>query len=203
MTLWTRPMIPSRSGRTHLAHKPIIDVNPRRSVEMQEALKREKKARRTLGLVFPEERRYVERSGSERVNPTLKFGGRHVRVLYPASGMSLTATTHRRRSSPAGRTSRKTVLPIGGNPTMVAISHAPTSLLAWVFLRRAESIRVLQAALQSMGMSPFWAVSRQFSHAVRRCIVPTLATAVALAIRPRQQQGPRVAMLVVYRCQDG
>ena len=39
-----------------LGHKPIIDVNPRRSVEMQEALRREKKARRTLGLVFPEER---------------------------------------------------------------------------------------------------------------------------------------------------
>ena len=45
----------------------IIDLNPRRSVEMQEALKQEKKARRTLGLVFPEERRYVERSGSERI----------------------------------------------------------------------------------------------------------------------------------------
>ena len=65
-----------------LGHKPIIDVNPRRSVDMQEALRREKKARRTLGLFFPEERRYVERSGSERVNGRLKdeFGGRHVRV---------------------------------------------------------------------------------------------------------------------------
>ena len=78
-----------------LGHKPIIDVNPRRSVDMdpgalhlawpqadQEALKHEKKARRTLGLFFPEERRYVERSGSERVNGRLKdeFGGRHVRV---------------------------------------------------------------------------------------------------------------------------
>ena len=31
-----------------LGHKPIIDVNPRRSVDMQEALKQEKKARRTL-----------------------------------------------------------------------------------------------------------------------------------------------------------
>ena len=49
---------------------------------MQEALRREKKARRTLGLVFPEERRYVVRSGSERINGRLKdeFGGRHVRV---------------------------------------------------------------------------------------------------------------------------
>ncbi len=65
-----------------LGHKPIIDVNPRRSVDMQEALKREKKARRTLGLVFPEERRYVVRSGSEWINGRLKdeFGGRHVRV---------------------------------------------------------------------------------------------------------------------------
>ena len=65
-----------------LGHKPIIDVNPRRSVDMQEALRREKKARRTLDLVFPEERRYVVRSGSERINGRLKdeFGGRHVRV---------------------------------------------------------------------------------------------------------------------------
>ena len=65
-----------------LGHKPIIDVNPRSSVDMKEALKQEKKARRTLGLVFPEERRYVERSGSERVSGRLKdeFGGRHVRV---------------------------------------------------------------------------------------------------------------------------
>ena len=57
-------------------------MNPRRSVDMQEALRREKTARRTLGLVFPEERRYVVRSGSERVNGRLKdeFGARHVRV---------------------------------------------------------------------------------------------------------------------------
>ena len=36
----------------------------------------------TLGLVFPEERRYLVRSASERVNGRLKdeFGGRHVRV---------------------------------------------------------------------------------------------------------------------------
>ncbi len=65
-----------------LGHKPIIDVNPRRSVDMQEALRRERKARRTLGVVFPEERRYVVHSGSERINGRLKdeFGGRHVRV---------------------------------------------------------------------------------------------------------------------------
>ena len=57
-------------------------MNLSRSVEMQEALSHEKQARRTLGLFFPEERRYVERSGSERVNGRLKdeFDGRHVRV---------------------------------------------------------------------------------------------------------------------------
>ena len=65
-----------------LGHKPIIDVNPRRSSEMKEALKLEKKARRTLGLVFPEEHRYAERSTAERLNGRLKdeFGGCHVRV---------------------------------------------------------------------------------------------------------------------------
>ena len=36
-----------------LDHKPSIDVNPCSSVDMQEALKREKTVRRTLGLVFP------------------------------------------------------------------------------------------------------------------------------------------------------
>ena len=49
---------------------------------MQEALKLERKARRTLGLVFPEEHRYAGRSTAERLNGRLKdeFGGRHVRV---------------------------------------------------------------------------------------------------------------------------
>ena len=81
-----------------LGHKPIIDVNPRRSVDMQEALKREKRARRALGLVCPEERRYPVRSGSERINRRLKgeFGGRHVRVrgydkvlAHPMFGMTV------------------------------------------------------------------------------------------------------------------
>ena len=116
-----------------LGHKPIIDVNPRRSVDMQEALRREKKARRTLGLFFPEERRYVVRSGSERVNGRLKdeFGGRHVRVrgydkvlAHLMFGMTvLTASQLMRLIVPAdlvrlrllrhhgGRTSRKTVRP--------------------------------------------------------------------------------------------
>ena len=56
MTLRT-PAYDSVEIRAHgisLGQKPIIDANPCRSVDMQEALKREKKARRTLGLVFPE-----------------------------------------------------------------------------------------------------------------------------------------------------
>ena len=72
MTLWTRPCdsIEICRGQTILRGPQalIIDANPRRSVEMQEALKQEKKARiARLGLVFPEERRYVVRSGSERI----------------------------------------------------------------------------------------------------------------------------------------
>ena len=76
-----------------LGHKPIIAVNPRGSVDMKEALKLEKRARRTLGLVFPEEEewsrvpareedRYAERSTAERLNGRFKdeFGGRYVRV---------------------------------------------------------------------------------------------------------------------------
>ena len=162
-----------------LGHKPIIDVNPRRSVEMQEALKQEKKARRTLGLVFPEERRYVVRSGSERINGRLKdeFGGRHVRVR----GCDKVVRHDRADSQPADapyrsadlvrllsfaitaaalpeRRSGQTRLEFGENtaeaPTLIRPWSrsksrqlpAPTSLLAWVFLRRSKSIRVLQAA---------------------------------------------------------
>ena len=50
-----------------LGHVAIIDVNPRRSSERNEAMKREATARRTLGYVFPEQRRYHERSTVERV----------------------------------------------------------------------------------------------------------------------------------------
>ena len=70
-----------------LGHKPIIDVNPRSSVDMQEALKREKKARRTLGLVFPEERRYVVAPG-----PSGSMGGSR---MSSAAAMSACAGTTR------------------------------------------------------------------------------------------------------------
>ena len=97
-----------------LGHKPIIDVNPRRSVEMQEALKQEKKARRTLGLVFPEERRYVERSGSERVNGRLKdeFGGRHVRVRGYDKVPSSQGTTHAASGASSSRAPVPQSLPV-------------------------------------------------------------------------------------------
>ena len=72
MTLWTRDSIDLGAQHDHRREPPPLVA---RGVE-------EKKARRTLGLVFPEERRYVVRSGSERINGRLKdeFGGRHVRV---------------------------------------------------------------------------------------------------------------------------
>ena len=61
-----------RAHSISVGHKPIMDVNPRRSTDMQEALKLERKAQRTLGLLFPEEQRYAERSTAER----LKGGSR-------------------------------------------------------------------------------------------------------------------------------
>ena len=71
-----------RALSRELGHKAIIAVNPRRSVERKEALKREAKARRATGYVFPDQRRYNERSTVERVYGRLKdeFGGRQVRV---------------------------------------------------------------------------------------------------------------------------
>ena len=60
------------SPQRDLGHTAIIDINPRRSVELKEAVKREAKARRAIGYVFPEARRYSERSTVERVNARLK-----------------------------------------------------------------------------------------------------------------------------------
>ena len=67
----SRPHPMSRSGRTDLAGPQADHRRDPRRWSMQEALKREKKARRTLGLVFPEER--LRRApGSERINGRLK-----------------------------------------------------------------------------------------------------------------------------------
>ena len=71
-----------RTYSRELGHTAIIAVNPRRSVERKEAMKREAQARRATGYVFADQRRYNERSTVERVYGRLKdeFGGRQVRV---------------------------------------------------------------------------------------------------------------------------
>ena len=71
-----------RACSERLGHVPIIDPNPRRDAHKQAELKREALARRSIGQLTPQARRYRERSTVERVNGRLKdeFGGRHVRV---------------------------------------------------------------------------------------------------------------------------
>ena len=63
---------PVSSTGQALGHTAIIDLNPRRSVERKAAMTREAKARRAIGYVFPEQRRYNERSTVERVHGRLK-----------------------------------------------------------------------------------------------------------------------------------
>ena len=71
-----------RACSERLGHVAIIDANPRRDTHKQAELKREALARRSIGQLTPQARRYRERSTVERVNGRLKdeFGGRHVRV---------------------------------------------------------------------------------------------------------------------------
>ena len=71
-----------RACSEQLGHVPIIDPNPRRDAHKKAELKREALARRRIGQLTPQARRYRERSTVERVNGRLKdeFGGRHVRV---------------------------------------------------------------------------------------------------------------------------
>lgn len=65
-----------------LGHVPLVDRNPRRSKELQEAIKNEAKARRTLKWAPAEAVRYNVRSTAERTNSRLKdeFGACNVRV---------------------------------------------------------------------------------------------------------------------------
>ena len=65
-----------------LNHVPLIDKNPRRNVELKEALELEGKARKTLNWKPAEAIRYNERTAAERTNARLKdeFGGRMIRV---------------------------------------------------------------------------------------------------------------------------
>lgn len=63
-------------------HVPIIDINPRRNLELKKELEAESKVRKFLHWKTPEEIRYNERTTAERANARLKddFGGRMVRV---------------------------------------------------------------------------------------------------------------------------
>ena len=65
-----------------LGHIPLIDRNPRRDKELQEALALEAKARKTLNWSPAEDTRYNERSTAERANSRLKdeFGACKIRV---------------------------------------------------------------------------------------------------------------------------
>lgn len=72
-----------------LGHIPIIDINPRVTPGLKQALAAEAKARRRIGQPTAEQIRYRERSTAERVNSALKdsYGGRTVRVQGPAKVM--------------------------------------------------------------------------------------------------------------------
>jgi hypothetical protein len=71
-----------RRYSTRLGHIPIIDVNTRRNLARRAELDAESERRKLLGLEYPEESRYKERTAIERVNGRFKdeFGGRYVRV---------------------------------------------------------------------------------------------------------------------------
>jgi Transposase DDE domain/Transposase domain (DUF772) len=65
-----------------LGHVPIIDTNPRNTLGLKEAIATEAQAQRNAGYILAEDRRYNQRSSSERVNGGVKdsYGARHVRV---------------------------------------------------------------------------------------------------------------------------
>ncbi len=71
-----------RASSERLGHVPIIDPSPRRDADKNAELKREALARRSIGQLTPQARRYRERSTVERINGRLKdeFGARHLRV---------------------------------------------------------------------------------------------------------------------------
>lgn len=73
---------PTRDFSTSLGHVPIIDVNPRSNKDLKEEIAAEAKRRRILHFKLPNEMRYNERSGAERVNSRLKddYGATTIRV---------------------------------------------------------------------------------------------------------------------------
>ena len=82
-----------RAYSQELGHTPLIAVNPRRSVERKEAMKREAQARRATGYVFADQRRYNERSTVERVYgrlkslPRTRYGDEFGVVRFACGGM--------------------------------------------------------------------------------------------------------------------
>jgi len=75
-----------REHSQSLGHVPIIDINPRRNVQLKEELKAEERRWELLHLARPEDQRYKVRTTVERVNARLKdeFGGRMIQVRgYP------------------------------------------------------------------------------------------------------------------------
>ena len=73
---------PIRDFSIALGHVPIIDVNPRANQALKAEREAEAKRRRILNFKLPEELRYNERSGSERVNGRAKddYGASTIRV---------------------------------------------------------------------------------------------------------------------------
>lgn len=65
-----------------LGHVPIIDINPRRNIDLKNELLAESKRKRIVNIENAESIRYKERSTAERSNARLKddFGARFLRV---------------------------------------------------------------------------------------------------------------------------
>ena len=158
-------MIPSPH---RLGHKPIIDVNPRRSVDMKEALKQEKKARRTSVSSFPKSVATSSVQEHEFAAPCprarVRQGSRPPHVWHDRSdgqptdapyrsadlvrlvSFAITVAASRKTVRPRARSRRK--YRIGGcanaDPTMVAIKIAPIAVrgrrCSLGVLARSESI---------------------------------------------------------------
>jgi len=79
-----------REHSRSLGHVPIIDINPRRNIQLKEELKAEERRLELLHLARPEDQRYKVRTTVERVYARLKdeFGGRMIQVRGCAKVMT-------------------------------------------------------------------------------------------------------------------
>ncbi len=79
-----------REHSESLGHVPIIDINTRRNKELKQEVNAEARRFKLINLEKPEDRRYKERTGVERVFARLKdeFGGRMIRVRGDARVMT-------------------------------------------------------------------------------------------------------------------